>query len=392
MAFDTAIILAGGMGERLRPVTNHLPKALVPVDGIPMIEKQLTLLYQLGIRRVYILTGYLSAMIAEYIEKNIDLFEFEVHVIQTPEEYSSRDRILFSSAEIGNNFLLLYCDNYVFDIEKLSCLLNSKAPITFFVEKRSPGNIFAGENFTAHYTSKRSESNSFVELGFIKISYEDFFVQLANSDSLQECLQNISIIERCMYIETDQILISLSNFDRYLKLRRNRRTLLIDRDGVINVKMPHRKYLARFEDFKLIESNINALSELAKNDFDFILITNQPGIATGDVQSGFLKDLHLRLTLQLLVRGVPLIAIYVCIHHWDDECDCRKPKPGMLNSAINDFELNPQVTYYVGDETKDIQAAIGAKISGIRIGDSNDPERLEFLNLYDAIPIILSKS
>lgn len=71
------------------------------------------------------------------------------------------------------------------------------------------------------------------------------------------------------------------------------------------------------------------------------------------------------MTIDLRAFGVNILAFYVCKHHWNDNCICRKPKPGLLNQITEDFELNASTTYFVGDEDKDIQAALSAGMKGV---------------------------
>jgi D-glycero-D-manno-heptose 1,7-bisphosphate phosphatase len=174
--------------------------------------------------------------------------------------------------------------------------------------------------------------------------------------------------------------------ERFIKLRSSRRTLLIDRDGILNHSMPPRQYLSKWEEYTPLEENINTMSTTLSNGTDFIVITNQPGISTGEVSPEFLDALHSRIIVELLLRGVSLIGLYICPHHWDDECECRKPKPGMLNQAISDYRLDRDRIVYIGDELKDLEAAKGAGIFGVRI--ANDAGEYTYPSMNEAAPDI----
>ena len=88
------------------------------------------------------------------------------------------------------------------------------------------------------------------------------------------------------------------------------------------------------------------------------------------------------MVVDLLAREIPIIGLYVCVHHWDEGCLCRKPKPGMLLQAISDYELNPIKLVYIGDEKKDVEAAQAAGINGLRI--TSNPIEGAFRNIDDA--------
>ena len=100
-----AVILAGGLGKRLLPITEHIPKALVKIEGIPIIHKQLLQLEENGFKEVIILTGHLSHQIEQYLEKYT--FRFDLKILCSPVELSPAERIIRFREEIGENFFQL---------------------------------------------------------------------------------------------------------------------------------------------------------------------------------------------------------------------------------------------------------------------------------------------
>jgi D-glycero-D-manno-heptose 1,7-bisphosphate phosphatase len=140
-------------------------------------------------------------------------------------------------------------------------------------------------------------------------------------------------------------------------------------------------------EYKPLWDNWNALKELSQLGCDFIVATNQPGVALGEVGPDFLLDLHQKIASDLIVEGVNILAFYVCAHHWNENCECRKPQPGMLISAMRDFRLDPDQTVYIGDSDKDLQAAQAAGMDGILIGQNHSNPH-NYLNLGAAIPRI----
>jgi len=379
-----AVILAGGSGERLRPLTASIPKALASVGGVPIIKRQIDSLLDLGIVEILVLTGYRSDMVEDYLTALYKESSANLIIVETPISFSPLQRLIDSEALIGNDFLLMYCDNFINDKEALQSIANSNARLTFLVEKRDIGNISISTN--ARYRESRSKNYPYVELGYMHIKSDYFFAYLGKSNSLQEAIEVFSNDFHCSAIITVNSNSSVSDIHRFNKLRLERKTILLDRDGVLNEKMPHRKYLTNFAEYKPIHSNLETLRSRFSGDTDFIVITNQPGIATGEVEAGFLDSLHSKMIVEMLLLGISVIGIYVCDHHWEEGCDCRKPKPGMINQAIIDYKLFPQKLVYIGDEVKDMEAAEAAGIVGVRL--TENPNETEFSTLENAYNFI----
>ena len=121
-----------------------------------------------------------------------------------------------------------------------------------------------------------------------------------------------------------------------------KKIILIDRDGVINKKASQGQYISKWEDFEWIKETRINMRALAKNGFKFIVITNQAGLARGMIDPEKLKVIHNNMKSELSDDGIEILDIYVCPHHWDDRCSCRKPNPGMFFQASQDylFKLN----------------------------------------------------
>ncbi|WP_213993224.1 D-glycero-beta-D-manno-heptose 1,7-bisphosphate 7-phosphatase [Sodalis sp. dw_96] len=142
--------------------------------------------------------------------------------------------------------------------------------------------------------------------------------------------------------------------------------IFLDRDGTLNVD---HGYVYEIDDFQFIDGAIEAMQELKKMGFALVVVTNQSGIARGK----FTEDQFTRLTewmdWSLADRDVELDGIYFCPHHPDigegeyrQDCDCRKPKPGMLLDAQKFLHIDMAASYIVGDSIKDIQAGKAAGV------------------------------
>lgn len=383
-----AVILAGGRGERVRPITDFIPKALIPVNGIPILAQQLRQLERLGFDEVIVLTGYLSKSIESFCEKFPTALTLKC--ISSDPDFSPAKRLLASKKDIGSEFFLIYCDNLVLSDSVLEDVLNSSGPMTFLIEQRDKGNAEINSSGSiVYYPGQRRENLTHVELGNIKVDSRIFFEVLEQTQDLPSTFGVITNRVGCTFVELTSNLLSVSNFDRFLNLQNGRLVLLLDRDGVLIAKMAKRKYVTKIQDYQPLIENWKGLRQLAELGVDFIIATNQPGVALGEVEEEFLKKFHQQLAAELISYGINILAIYVCPHHWDMNCNCRKPEPGMLLQSIYDFKISPTRTLYIGDDDRDQIAANRAGIYGLLIGDEHSGSPL-YPDVNAAIPQIKS--
>jgi D-glycero-D-manno-heptose 1,7-bisphosphate phosphatase len=143
-----------------------------------------------------------------------------------------------------------------------------------------------------------------------------------------------------------------------------RRVALIDRDGTIIVDKVH---LRDPDGIEFAPGAIEGLRLLRDAGFALVLITNQSGIARGYFDAARLEQIHGRLQSMLAAEGLRLEAIYVCPHGPHDGCDCRKPAPGMVKSAMRDLGFGPDEAVLIGDSDADMGAAAAAGVVGLRV-------------------------
>ena len=384
-----AVILAGGRGERIRPISDTLPKALVPIEGKPILAHQIDQLERIGVQEVFILTGYLATSVARFcgtLQTNM-----KIKCIETVPSATSAQRILNSKDDIGDEFLLIYCDNFVCSDSEIKSVLQSDSEITFLVQPRDLGNIKLSRNKRAHYISgERHRDFKAVELGNISVKSNRFLDILQKTQDLTQTLEKLSNELVCNAIVLSSQVYSISTLKTYVNTTRKRKIFLLDRDGILIDKMPHRRYLSNIRDYRPLHENWKSLQEVSKMGVDFIIATNQPGVATGEVSEEFLNEVHVKLVSELLDLGINILAVYTCKHHWNENCNCRKPKPGMLLEAMDQFEIESESTLYIGDEAKDSYAALSAGIDCVIINKEVHDE-FAFNSLEEAIPIIKSK-
>ena len=141
----------------------------------------------------------------------------------------------------------------------------------------------------------------------------------------------------------------------------NRKTIFLDRDGVINEEK--KDYVKNLKEFKIIDGSLQAIKLLKNNNFRVVIITNQSAINRGLLSVEKLNEIHDFLKSKLLELDTTLDAIYFCPHTPNQNCMCRKPKPGLLQQAISELDINVKDSLMIGDSQTDIDAAntIGCK-------------------------------
>ena len=149
------------------------------------------------------------------------------------------------------------------------------------------------------------------------------------------------------------------------------KAVFLDRDGVLNHETGD--YICRIEDFQILD-NFNALKTLQTRGYLLLVATNQGGLAKGWYTENELAKMHTYLKETYLSSGVTITDIFYCPHHPDftGECDCRKPKPGLLLQGIEKYNIDPSKSYFIGDRERDVEAGTAAGVKGILI-DSDQP-------------------
>jgi len=147
-----------------------------------------------------------------------------------------------------------------------------------------------------------------------------------------------------------------------------RKVVFLDRDGVLNVDT---NYLHKVEDLRWVKGAKTALKKAVDAGYDLIVVTNQSGVARGYYSERDVLTLHSYMGKVLEGVGAPILAFYYCPHlkgapiaMYDIDCDCRKPKPGMLLKAIKDYDIDVTESFLIGDSPRDIQAAEAAGMKG----------------------------
>lgn len=167
-----------------------------------------------------------------------------------------------------------------------------------------------------------------------------------------------------------------------------KKAIFLDRDGTLNVD---HGYVHEIDQFQFIEGSIEALQQLKAMGYLLVLVTNQSGIARGYFSEQQFLQLTEWMDWSLADRGVDLDGIYYCPHHIDgkgeyqQDCDCRKPKAGMLLQAIKELNIDPDRSFMVGDKIEDLLAGNRAKIKNVILVRTGKPITKEGEQMADAI-------
>ncbi len=368
---EQAIILCGGLGTRLRPYTDRLPKPMIPCNGKPFLEYLLEQLADLGIRRFLLLTGYLGEQIQQYFGNGAQQ-GLEIDYSHGPAEWDTGRRLWEAQDQMDARYLLLYSDNFVpFPLEKV--LLQHERhglPLTFMVSPKSPGNLVLDEEcIVQRYDNPRGEDRPYVEIGYMVVERDRVLPWLPKPDcSFSQVLRDMGSQQQISaWVQLDAY-HSISDPDRWKvaeQYLQSKKILLLDRDGVINEKAPKGEYINYWEDFRWIERTRESLRHLARDGIKFIVISNQAGIGRGQTKAQEVKRIHQLMEQTLAEDGVEILQVYVCPHHWDEGCKCRKPKPGMLLQASKEHLFRLDQTVFVGDDPRDLEAAENAGCAGL---------------------------
>lgn len=149
------------------------------------------------------------------------------------------------------------------------------------------------------------------------------------------------------------------------------KAVFLDRDGVLNKELGD--YVTRVEDFVVLD-NFTALKILQNKGYLLIVATNQGGLAKGWYTEEELAKMHAHLRSIYKEHGVEFTDIFYCPHHpqFTGDCDCRKPKPGLLLQGIAKYNIDPSLSYFIGDRERDVEAGTAAGVKGILI-NSDQP-------------------
>ena len=375
-----AVIFCGGLGTRLRPLTDLLPKPMVSVNGSPFLEHLLQQLSNQGFRRFLLLTGYLGKIIRDYFGDGSG-WGWTIEYSHGPAEWETGRRLWEAREQLDAQFLLMYSDNFVqFRLPHLMELhFREQVPLTLLLAPKAKGNIRVSStgHIEAYIKTRIGDDLNHVEVGYMLVERVPTLATFSGLPghpdiSFSAVLQSLGTSRRIAGLVVRDPYHSISDPERlalmgeYLKVKK---ILLIDRDGTINEKAGKGEYITSWQKFKWIPQTREALVKLAADEFKFIIITNQAGIARKMIKPEALEEIHQKMTIELAEDGVEVLKTFVSAHHWHENSFMRKPAPGMFFQAAKNFNLRMDRTLYVGDDERDCTAAWNAGCGMVYLTD-----------------------
>ena len=397
----TAVIMAGGRGTRLASMYSDIPKPMVPVCGKPILEHQIECLRRQGIRRVILSVGHLSQIIEDYFEDGGkrspvtgEPFGVCIEYVREHEPLGTAGALYYMKNMIREDFILLNGD-LIFDID-LSRFYHfhktAGTSATIFVHPNDhpfdSGIVVTDEkNLVVRWLHKEEERGwcqNRVNAGLHFLSQKilesfpapekrdldrDILRPLIAGEQLSayyatEYVKDVGTPDRLGEVEADMISGKVAGKNLSL----SQKAVFLDRDGVVN---RYKGFLRDIEDFQLLEGVSEAVKAIHRAGYLAIVVTNQPVIARGEVTWEELNEIHCKMETLLGAEGAYVDDIYICPHHPDSgfagerkeykmDCACRKPKPGMLLKAAEDYNIDLLNSWMVGDSESDMQAGLAA--------------------------------
>ena len=367
-----AVILAGGLGTRLRSVVSEIPKCMAPVAGKPFLQYQLEWLSRFGCTHVVLSVGYLKDLIFRFMESRPWPFEVSYAVEEEPLGTGGGIRLALQKCR-GRKVYVLNGDTF-FNVDLPA--LPFAAPVTLALKPMRDFDRYGAVDFDGDLVTGFREKEACAE-GLInggvyaidrtsldmalyprKFSFErDVLVPLADYGLVAGQVQEGYFIDIGIPEDYARAQRELPEIQAVLKasdavLASDADTLFLDRDGVINRWLPG-DYVRTWEQFAFLPGVLECLRLWAARFPRIILVTNQRGVGKGKMTSAELSDIHARMLSEIRAAGGRIDAIYTCTEVAEDH-PRRKPRTGMFEEACRDFpQISPSRSVMVGDSAYD---------------------------------------
>lgn len=417
-----AVIMAGGKGTRIKEINSEVPKPMIPVLGKPILQYQIEALKSQGVTDIILVVGYLGQTIIDYFE-NGERFGVNITYVEEETPLGTAGALFFIKDKIKDDFLLI-CGDLIFDIDVdrfYRAHKNNAGLVTIFTHPNShpydSGIIIADKSGKVlnwlHKEDERLWYKNRVNAGLHFISPEllNGFQQLQKLDLDRDILKPL-IEKNGLYIyDSPEYVKDMGTPDRYFSviedlqngkvkaknLSHKQKAVFLDRDGTINKYVG---FLTDINDFELIEGVAEAVKRINDSGYLAIVVSNQPVIARGEVSFEELEEIHNKMETLFGAEGAYLDAIYFCPHHphkgyegerpeFKIECECRKPKAGMLFKAAEDFNIDLSESWMIGDSETDIECGKNAGCGTANIGNTSNAD-INGKSLLDCVNKIFS--
>lgn len=409
------VIMAGGKGTRIASVRSDVPKPMINICGKPILEHQIDNLKACGLTDIILVIGYLGDKIKEYFG---DGSKFGVNIEYFVEDHPlGTAGALFKMPQLTEDFLLL-CGDVIIDVDfnrfiafhkehKAWASLvahpnghpyDSSLLVTEIDAPKTVGGMpedthrvirwMAKEDERTYYKNRVNAGIELISPELMKETMKNFVPRHSETpdkiDLDRDVLKPNILSGKIFAYDTPEYIKDMGTPDRFYEtekdiesgkvharnLKNKQKAIFLDRDGTINKMIG---FVTKPEQFELIEGAAEAIKAINKSGYLAIVVTNQPVIARGDCTFEELQTIHDKMETELGKVGAFVDAIYVCPHHTDKgfegerpeykcNCDCRKPKPGLLLQAAKDFNIDLSESYMIGDSNRDVEAGQNAGV------------------------------
>jgi D,D-heptose 1,7-bisphosphate phosphatase len=387
--------MAGGKGTRAASIASDIPKPMIPICGKPILEHQIECLKKNGITDITIVIGHLGGQIKNYFGDGRS-FGCDISYFTETEPLGTAGA-LYKLSELSGDFILLNGD-IIFDID-------FSRMIAFHREKQALATLAVHPNSHPFDSALIQSDNSSRVTGWLNKEDERNFynnrvnagIHILSAEFLKNCPQTKEKIDldrdmlkpsigsgRIFAYSTPEYIKDMGTPERYAQVQADietglvkqknlsvkQRCVFLDRDGTINLFTPG-GFVKKPEDFVLIDGAAEAIQKINSRGYLAIVITNQPVIARGEVDFETLHLIHKKMETDLGKYGAYIDDLFFCPHHPDKgfagerseykiECECRKPKPGMILQAAEKYNIDLSRSWMVGDDMRDAQAGLNA--------------------------------
>lgn len=412
------VIMAGGKGTRISSYISDIPKPMIKLMGLPVLEREIICLRDQGFTDLIITVGHLAPVITDHfgdgsrLGVNIEYFNEVTPLGNAGALFQIKD-------QLKEDFLLLNADA-VFDVDFNKFVNFHKdhgGLVTLFTHPNShpydSGLIIADdEHRVLKWLTKEDERPQFyrnrVNAGLHVISPRllENAPDTPKIDLDRQLLKPLAGTGKMFCYDSPEYVKDMGTPERYeavckdfargvvsaKNLKNKQKAIFLDRDGTINKYVG---FLRSIDDFELLPDAAEAIRLINESGYLAVIVTNQPVIARGEVALAELDEIHKKMETLLGAKGAYLDAIYFCPHHPHSgfageikalkiDCDCRKPKPGMLQRAAMDLNIDLASSFMIGDGENDVLAGKNAGCRSLQVGES--------LSLLAAVKQILEES
>ena len=416
--------MAGGKGTRIAQVNATVPKPMIPIEGKPILEYQIETLKNQGYTDIILIVGHMGNVIQEYFGDGAE-FGVQISYIIEEQPLGTAGALYFLKDEIKDDFLLLNGD-IIFDVNiqkflEYHCKQGTVATILTHPNSHpyDSGIIIADEKKRVinwlHKEDERLWYKNRVNAGLHMLSPRifDLFTEVKKCDLDRDILKPLIKDRELSVYDSPEYIKDMGTPDRYYaviediksgkvsakNLKNKQKAIFLDRDGTINKYVG---FLTDINEFELLDGVADAIQMINESGYLAIVVTNQPVIARGEVSVGELQEIHNKMETLLGQSGAYIDDIFYCPHHphkgyegerpeYKIECECRKPKPGMLFAAAEKYNIDLRESWMIGDGENDIEAGRNAGCKVCSVGNVEIENVPRYDSLLECIKTVLEK-